>query len=165
MTDLLDRDPVPSTWIIIYPRGDRSRIGIAEITPACDHERRDYALAARRDFYDDEPGAEAYARALAKQYGLTLDPDIPLLLDADEPETTVAVPHDEDAHEAYHTAMDRGAPVANTEANLRFLALDLYASGFGADLDPQSAAGQALLDTLLDAGEGRPFTPFNFNRA
>ena len=158
-------DTVPSTWIIIHPRGDRTQVGIAEITPALDYERRDYCLAARKDFYDDEPGAEAYARALAKQYGLTLDKDIPLLLEEEEPPVSLDALYDEAAHDAYHTAVDRGVRVENTEANLRFLALDLYASGCADGTDWRSTRGQALLDTLLDAGEGRPFVAFNFREA
>lgn len=145
-----------STWIIIYPRGDRSQIGIAEIVPALDYERADYAIAAQQDFYDDQPGAEAYARALAKRYSLTLHPDIPLLLDKDDPL------YDEAAHDAFYAAEEAGTEVENTTTNLRFLLLGLYTSGCAGAADLNTDRGQALLDTLLDAAEGRAFKPFDF---
>lgn len=159
---MTDQNSVPSTWIIIYPGGDRSRIGVAEIVPTLDYERNDYTLAARKEFYNDKLGAEAYARALAKQYGLTLSPHIPLLLDD---EAILEGADVEAALAAYHRAQDDRTKVDNTAANLRFLALALYTAGYGVDIDPQSDAGQDLLTCLLDAGEGRAFIPFDFRRA
>lgn len=152
----------PSTWIIIYPGGDRSQIGIAEIVPSLDYERSDYTLAARKEFYDDKVGAEAYARALAQQYGLTLSRHIPLLLDEETNPSALDV---EAALTAYHRAQDNRTQVDNTATNLRFLMLALYTAGYGVDIDPQSDAGQDLLTCLLDAGEGRAFIPYDFRRA
>ena len=83
----------------------------------------------------------------------------------DLPDAPPSAPYDEAAHDAYHAAQDRRERVENTETNLRVLALALYTCGYGAHIDPQSDAGQDLLDTLLDAGEGRPFIPFDFRRS
>ena len=155
----------PSTWIIIYPGGDRTQIGIAEIVPALDYERGDYAIASPKDFYDDEEGAQAYARALAKAHGLRLHRDIPLLLDEELPDAPPSAPYDAVAHDAFYAAMEAKSPVANTTANLRFLLTSLYTSGCGGGVNIHSDQGQDLLTTLLDAAEGRPFIPFNFREA
>lgn len=157
-------DREPSTWIIIYPGGDRTQIGIAEIVPALDYERGDYAIASPKDFYDDEEGAQAYARALAKAHGLRLHRDIPLL-DDEMPDAPASAPYDAVAHDSFYAAMEAKSPVANTTANLRFLLTSLYTSGCGGGVDIHSDQGQALLTTLLDAAEGRPFIPFNFREA
>lgn len=70
--------------------------------------------------------------------------------------------YNEAAHDAYFAAQDAGRTVANTAENLRFLLLSLYTSGYGHNIDPTSDRGQALLDSLLDAAEGRPFKAFDF---
>jgi hypothetical protein len=62
-----------STWIIVYPQGDRSKLAVVEIVPALDYEKRDYAIASRKEFLGDEPGACEYARELARQNGLTYE--------------------------------------------------------------------------------------------
>ena len=57
-----------SKWIIIYPRGDRTRISTAEICEGLEYEINDYALASRQEFYEASD-AYAYARKLAKDNG------------------------------------------------------------------------------------------------
>jgi len=55
------------SYYIIYPRGDRSKIGVVEIPDSMSYELSDYAVASRREFHDDE-GAEArrYAKKLIR---------------------------------------------------------------------------------------------------
>ena len=53
-------------YMIIYPRGDRSRLAVAQVR---DYERRDWALASRRCF-DDRQSAEDYMKELADKHGL-----------------------------------------------------------------------------------------------
>ncbi len=66
---------MPSTWIIIYPRGNKNRVSTAEICEGLEYEKSDYAIASRREFYDDRQGAWDYARDLAQTHGLTYEPD------------------------------------------------------------------------------------------
>lgn len=61
-----------SQWIIIYPCGNRSKIGIAEICEGMEYEIEDYALASRRRFYDEREAKE-YAVQLARENGLSTD--------------------------------------------------------------------------------------------
>jgi hypothetical protein len=62
-----------STWIIVYPRGDKSALKVVEITPSESHEKGDYAIASRKEFLGDEAAACEYARDLAKQNGLSYE--------------------------------------------------------------------------------------------
>ncbi|WP_298962288.1 hypothetical protein [uncultured Methylobacterium sp.] len=68
-----------STWIIVYPRGDRSKLAVVEIVPALDYEKSDYAIASRREFFGEEDGLTAeqraakYARELARNNGLSYE--------------------------------------------------------------------------------------------
>ncbi len=62
-----------STWIIIYPRGNRSILSIAEICFGMEYEKDDYAIASRREFFDDRQGAVEYCIELAKENHLKTD--------------------------------------------------------------------------------------------
>jgi len=64
------------SYYIIYPRGDRSKIGVVEIPDSMSYELSDYAVASRREFHDDE-GAEArrYAKKLASENDKTYESD------------------------------------------------------------------------------------------
>jgi len=69
-----------SRWLIIYPRGDKTKLSIVEIVPALDYEIADYSVASRQAIYDlDE--ARTYAKSLAKANGLTYEGD-----NSDEPD-------------------------------------------------------------------------------
>jgi hypothetical protein len=64
------------TFIIVYPRGNRSEIAVAESSEC---EFGDYDRASRETF-DQEKEAFEYARSLAKKYGKTFVGD-PAYLD------------------------------------------------------------------------------------
>jgi hypothetical protein len=55
---------------VIYPRGDRSKLAVAQVR---DYEADDWDLASRETFGDDEDAAYAKAEALAEAHGLTLE--------------------------------------------------------------------------------------------
>ena len=59
----------PSFWIVIYPRGDRTKISVAEIFRSSSYEKDEYDLASRRELAS-EIEAAAYGRSLAKIHGL-----------------------------------------------------------------------------------------------
>lgn len=82
----------------------------------------------------------------------------------DLPDAPPSAPYDEAAHDAFFAAEEAGTEVENTATNLRFLLLGLYTSGCAGAVDLNTARGQALLDTLLDAAEGRAFKPFDFRQ-
>lgn len=67
-----------SKFHIVYPRGDKSKLTVAEVYPA--YEINDYAVASKESF-DDEDDAKKYCMVLAKQYDLELDIDGNLYLD------------------------------------------------------------------------------------
>ena len=53
-------------WYIIYPRGDRAKIDIVEVSDQDKgYDLGDYAVASRREF-DDDSDAIIYAKQLAK---------------------------------------------------------------------------------------------------
>lgn len=58
-----------STYHIVYPRGDRSKICVVEIVDALSYELSDYALASRNSFTDPDE-AVAYAKELAKTHNI-----------------------------------------------------------------------------------------------
>jgi len=64
-----------STWIIVYSRGNRNVLAIAEICFGMEYEKDDYAIASRKEFYDDEQGAIDYCKQLARERGLSFDID------------------------------------------------------------------------------------------
>lgn len=66
-------------FIICYPRGDRSKLAVAEISRNCDYEKNDYRLASRYD-YDTYKEAMHAAKYLAIKNGLEYVPN------KDEPE-------------------------------------------------------------------------------
>jgi hypothetical protein len=57
---------------VIYPRGDRSKLAVAQVRS---HETNDWALASREVFGDDKDAAYDKAHALAKEHGLTVEDD------------------------------------------------------------------------------------------
>lgn len=62
-----------STWVIVYPNGNRNRLAVVEICSGMEYEKTDYAVASRREFYGDPEGANTYAQELASQHNLALD--------------------------------------------------------------------------------------------
>jgi len=63
------------TYFIIYPQGDRSRISVVGLTPHMLYEITDYALASRKEFWNDHDGAIDYAKELAKENGKIYEGD------------------------------------------------------------------------------------------
>lgn len=57
------------TFFIIFPGGDRNKISVTGLTGSMKWEIKDYAVASRREFYDDEEGAVKYAKELAAMHG------------------------------------------------------------------------------------------------
>jgi hypothetical protein len=55
-------------FIICYPSGDESKLAVAEISYACDYEKKDYRLASRHDYVTREDAVRV-ARDLAKKHG------------------------------------------------------------------------------------------------
>ena len=66
---------VDSTWIIVYPSGNRRRLATVEICQGMEYEKSDYDVASRREFYGDPKSAFEYAQELAAENGLILDGD------------------------------------------------------------------------------------------
>ena len=71
---------------------------------------------------------------------------------------------DELEDEAFHRYIDCDGPVANSVENLRHLLTGLYVGVLGHLLDAPELQGReealdALLTSVLDAAEGRSFTP------
>lgn len=73
-------------------------------------------------------------------------------------------PEEEEQHQQrYFDAANAGVAVENTEQNLRWLLTSLYTRGGTGDLWAMTAEQRdPILDTLLDAGEGRPFIPIPY---
>lgn len=74
-----EKDNTRSFYIICYPRGDMSKLAVAEISWACDYEKNDYRLASRND-YDTYKEASKAAKSLASENGLEY------IADSEEPE-------------------------------------------------------------------------------
>lgn len=58
-------------YMIVYPRGDRTRLAVCQVR---DYEKSEWALASRREFEntsDGEREANEYMRELASEYGLS----------------------------------------------------------------------------------------------
>lgn len=53
------------TYHIIFPRGDRQKISVIELSDSMRYELSDYAVASRKEFYDIQACKE-YAKELAK---------------------------------------------------------------------------------------------------
>lgn len=66
-------------FVICYPRGDRTKLAVAEISRNCEYEKNDYRLASRND-YDTYKEAMITAKYLAITNGLEYVPN------RDEPE-------------------------------------------------------------------------------
>lgn len=56
-------------FFIIYPSGDRTKISISYLTTYNYHEKSDYAVASRKDFYYEDE-AITYAKKLASDNNL-----------------------------------------------------------------------------------------------
>lgn len=63
-----------STYHIVYPRGDRTKLSVIELVEALSYELNDYAVASRRNFPTYQEAA-AYAKDLAKEHNLTFEAD------------------------------------------------------------------------------------------
>lgn len=59
-------------FIICYPRGDQTKLSVAEICEGMEYEKSDYRLASRRDFHDRDIAVK-YAKELARDNGLTYE--------------------------------------------------------------------------------------------
>lgn len=57
------------TYHIIFPKGDRTKLSVIELSEAMHYELSDYAVASRKEFYDNEECIE-YALELAKKHKL-----------------------------------------------------------------------------------------------
>jgi hypothetical protein len=67
-------------FYIIYPRGNKNKISVIELSIHCEYELRDYAVASRKTFYD-EKSVNEYAKNLAKINNLIFESDEPDYLD------------------------------------------------------------------------------------
>lgn len=56
-----------STFFIVFPSGDRSKLSVLELSDSMYYERHDYAMASRKEFRDEDEARE-YARELANQH-------------------------------------------------------------------------------------------------
>lgn len=56
-------------WVIVYPRGNRSQLSIAELCDSTEHEMDDYDLASRNKYRDKEECVNR-AKHLANENGL-----------------------------------------------------------------------------------------------
>jgi hypothetical protein len=65
-----------STWWVIHPRFDRTRVCIIEISKDLEYEINDCLLASEKSFPGDPDGAYAHAAMLAEERGLKLFDDI-----------------------------------------------------------------------------------------
>lgn len=63
-----------STYYIIYPCGDRSKLKVVEICAGLEYELNDYAVAYRDSFYDPMDAHRTAVR-LAGLYGKEYIPD------------------------------------------------------------------------------------------
>ena len=57
-------------YMVIYPRGNRSKLAVAQVR---DYEREEWALASRRTFGDDREAAVEYMIELADRHGLSYE--------------------------------------------------------------------------------------------
>lgn len=64
-----------SSYFIVFPQGNRKKLAVVEIVDSLRYEISDYAVASRKEFPDDLPGAIKYAKQLAKDNGLEYDGD------------------------------------------------------------------------------------------
>lgn len=54
------------SWMVVYPRGDRSKLDIAQVR---DYEKSDWDLASRQEF-DSESECREYMEELGQRHGL-----------------------------------------------------------------------------------------------
>jgi len=62
------------SFFIIYPRGDKNKLSVIELDSCMRYELSDYAVASRKDFYDNDE-AVIYAKQLAKENNLQYEGD------------------------------------------------------------------------------------------
>ena len=62
-----------STFHIVYPCGDRSKLTVIELAAAVSYELSEYAVASRHSFTNMKAASD-YARTLAKDNGLIFKP-------------------------------------------------------------------------------------------
>lgn len=61
-------------YYIVFPRGDKRKLSIINLSDSCSYELSDYSVASRKSFIDDDSeGAITYAKQLAKTHNLILD--------------------------------------------------------------------------------------------
>ena len=56
-------------YFIVYPCGDKTKLSVASLNEHTRYEKDEYAVASRKEFYDEEECAK-YARELAKEHNL-----------------------------------------------------------------------------------------------
>jgi hypothetical protein len=61
-------------FFIIYPSGDKSKLGVIELSEHMKYELSDYAVASRKEFSENEEAIE-YAKQLAKENNLQYEGD------------------------------------------------------------------------------------------
>jgi hypothetical protein len=61
-------------FFIVYPGGDKTRLSVASLTQCCLYEKGDYAVASRKEFYN-ELEASDYCKILANNNNLIFDGD------------------------------------------------------------------------------------------
>lgn len=69
-----DEKKEPSSYHIVYPCGDTSKLSVVEIVPALSYELGDYRVASRQSFSSVKE-ANAYARDLAEKNNLVFEAD------------------------------------------------------------------------------------------
>lgn len=63
-----------STYHIVFPRGDQTRISIVEICVGMEYELDEYAVASRHSF-DDPISAHSHAKTLSMLHGVKYKPE------------------------------------------------------------------------------------------
>lgn len=56
-------------FFIVFPKGDRSKLSIVELDDCMRYELSDYAVASRKEFYENEEAVQ-YAKKLANENNL-----------------------------------------------------------------------------------------------
>lgn len=63
-----------SKFFIIYPRGDKTKLKVLELSWACADEISEFARASREQFWDRSEAVE-HAKNLARSHGLEYESD------------------------------------------------------------------------------------------
>ena len=67
-----------STFHIIFPGGDRTKLTVVELSDACYYELNQYIRASRNEFLTEEE-AQKYAKELAANHSLKVQNDTTFL--------------------------------------------------------------------------------------